>query len=101
MKRILILFLSILLLLSSCTSTKPFVEDVTLSDSIPLEEKFEYYGGKEVFVDEPEMFFNGTEWLERLTEEVEKAEDYILLYSYLSSSVPSLEDFFSLLAKKA
>lgn len=101
MKRFLILFLSILLLLSSCTSTKPFVEDVTLSDSIPLEEKFEYYGGKEVYVDEPEMFFNGTEWLERLTEEVEKAEDYILLYSYLSSSVPDLENFFSLLAKKA
>lgn len=101
MKRFLILFLSILLLLSSCTSTKPFVEDVTLSDSIPLEEKFEYYGGKEVYVDEPETFFNGTEWLERLTEEVEKAEDYILLYSYLSSSVPSLEDFFSLLVKKA
>ena len=46
-------FLIILFLLFSCTSTAPFVSDVTTSSDITIGEKLSYYGGKEVFVDEP------------------------------------------------
>ena len=52
-------FLFILFLLFSCTSTAPFVSDVTTSSDITIGEKLSYYGGKEVFVDEPDMFFDG------------------------------------------
>ena len=95
-------FLAILmLLLASCSSTKAFVAEETVSKDMTLEEKLEFYGGKEVFVDEPEMFFQGDEWLIRLTEEIGKAEDYILMSVYLGSVSPEIEELYSLLEAKA
>ena len=92
--------LFILFLLFSCTSTSPFVSEVTTSPDITIEDKLSYYGGKEVFVDEPDMFFDGEEWLERLEEEVENAEDYIVMSLYLGSSSPALENLFSIMESK-
>lgn len=91
----------ILFLFLSCNSTSPFVSDVTTSKDISIQEKLSYYGGKEVFVDEPEMFFDGEEWLERLEKEVEKADDYIVMSLYLGSSSPVLENLFSIMERKA
>ena len=93
--------LFILFLLFSCASTSPFVSEVTTSPDITIEDKLSYYGGKEVFVDEPDMFFDGEEWLERLEEEVENAEDYIVMSLYLGSSSPALENLFSIMERKA
>ena len=47
------------------------------------------------------MFFQGEEWLLRLEEEVEKAEDYILMSLYLGSSSSRLENLFSIMEEKA
>ncbi|MGN1163355.1 MAG: phosphatidylserine/phosphatidylglycerophosphate/cardiolipin synthase family protein [Candidatus Ornithospirochaeta sp.] len=88
-------------LVASCSSTKAFVAEETVSKEITLSEKLEYYGGREVLVDEPEMFFTGEEWLEKITEEVEKAEDYVLMSVYLGSVSPRLENLYSLLEEKA
>ena len=93
--------LFILFLLFSCASTSPFVSEVTTSPDITIEDKLSYYGGKEVFVDEPDMFFDGEEWLKRLEIEINKAEDYILMSIYLGSSSPRLEKLFSSLEQKA
>ena len=93
--------LFILFLLFSCASTSPFVSEVTTSPDITIEDKLSYYGGKEVFVDEPDMFFDGEEWLKRLEIEINKAEDYILMSIYLGSSSPRLENLFSSLEQKA
>lgn len=103
MKGWILFLLSILLtfFLFSCSSTTPFVSDTTLSDELTTEEKLEYYGGKLLYVDEPEMFFDGEEWLERLEKEVEEADDYILMSLYLGSSSPRLENLFSIMERKA
>ena len=93
--------IGLIFLLTSCSSTHPFVAEETLDKSVSLEDKLEYYGGREIYVDEPEMFFSGESWLSKLTEEVGKAEDYILIYTYLGSSVPGLENLFSILGAKA
>ena len=96
------LLLSLLIpFLFSCSSTSPFVSNTTLSESLSIEEKLEAYGGREVYVQEPEMFFQGEEWLIRLEEEVEKAEDYILMSLYLGSSSSRLENLFSIMEEKA
>ena len=96
------LLLSLLIpFLFSCSSTSPFVSNTTLSESLSIEEKLEAYGGREVYVQEPVMFFQGVEWLIRLEEEVEKAEDYILMSLYLGSSSSRLENLFSIMEEKA
>ena len=93
--------LLLVVLLASCSSTKPFVSDVTTSSELTTEEKLEYYGGRAVSVDLPEMYFTGEDWYERMTELIEDAEDYILLSTFLGSSSPTLEPLFDLLIEKA
>jgi len=87
--------------LFSCSSTKDFVSDVTMSESLTTEEKLEYYGGKEVSVNLPEMYFNGEEWYSRMMELIDGADEYILLSTFLGSSSPTLEPLFNLLEQKA
>ncbi|MBQ0070789.1 MAG: phosphatidylserine/phosphatidylglycerophosphate/cardiolipin synthase family protein [Spirochaetales bacterium] len=96
-----VLSMVLLLLVSSCTSTRAFVSDYTLDPSIPLEAKLEAYGGKQVSVDMPETYFSGPEWLARMVELVNESEDYILVSTFLGSSCPSLEPLYEALARKA
>ena len=50
---------------------------------------------------EPECYFDAKEFLARYTEMVEKAEDYILISTFLGSGCEGLEEFYSALAAKA
>ena len=100
--KILLLFCVLLLaLVVSCSSTKDYVSDVTLSSDLTIEEKLEYYGGKHVTVDLPEMYFEGDEWKERMLSLIDEAEDYILISTFLGSSSPTLEDIYEKLEEKA
>ncbi len=91
-----------LILLSSCTTnTKAFVSGASVSDELTTEEKLEYYGGRHVKVDLPEMYFEGDEWYERMLTLIDEAEEYILLSTFLGSSAPSLEPIFDRLEEKA
>ncbi len=85
----------------SCSSTKDYISDVTLSSDLTIEEKLEYYGGKHVTVDLPEMYFEGDEWKERMLSLIDGAEDYILISTFLGSSSPTLEDIYDKLEEKA
>lgn len=92
----------LLALLSSCaTTTKDFVSEYTLSENVSIEEKLEHYGGRHVSVDIPEIYLEGDLWLERMTELVSEAEDYILLSTFLGSSSEALEPFYKTLMAKA
>ena len=88
------------MLLSCQTTTVDYISPVALSDA-PLEDKLEYFGGIEVSVPMPEMFFDGTEWLERITEEFRNAEDYILVSTFLGSSSTALEPMYRALMDAA
>ena len=102
MKKYIPLFLSFLLVLaSSCSTTKPFTDTSVIESDLSLSEKLELYGGKKVTVDDPILYFDGSEWLMDMTEMVEEAEDYILLSTFLGSSCPNLEPLFDTLIKKA
>ena len=101
MKTAVLLLFAILLLFPSCSTTKPYVEERIYDKSITLEENLEHYGGKKAMVDDPEMYFDGTEWLKRMEEIVEEAEDYILLSTFLGSSSPSLEPLMDAIRRKA
>ncbi len=90
-----------LLFISSCSSTKDFVSDITLSEELTTEEKLEFYGGKHVSVDIPEMYFDGEDWKERMIELISSAEDYIFISSFLGSSSEEIECIYDILEEKA
>ncbi len=100
-KIITVLSAVLMLLIPSCTSTKDFVSGPAVSDEMTTAEKLEYYGGRHVKVDLPQMYYEGGEWYERMLELIDEAEDYILLSTFLGSSAPSIEPLFDLLEEKA
>ena len=60
MKKYIPLFLSFLLVLvSSCSTTKPFTDTSVIESDLSLSEKLELYGGKKVTVDDPILYFDG------------------------------------------
>ena len=102
MRRQLFIFLSAMsLLLSSCVNTEVYLSEYTKRDDISIEEKFEHFGAEKIYVDEPEAFFKGELWLEKLIELTKESEDYILISTFLGSSSPETERFYNLLAEKA
>lgn len=98
--RKILLFASIIVFLISCSTTSDYISGYSKSD-VPLEEKFEHFGAEPVTVDIPEMYFNGEEWLDRMTELAENAEDYILVSTFLGSSSERIEKFYRTLMEKA
>ena len=101
MKRLLILLLLIPVLFVSCTATDVFGDEYAMDPTISVEEKLLHYGGVPVLVNEPEAYFEGSAADERLTELVEECDDYIFLSTFLGSYVPSLDDFYGAIARKA
>lgn len=100
MRRLIPVLLS-LLLCFSCSSTKPFISQYAVSQSISLEEKLARIGAQPVKVSEPEVFFDGAVYLDRLTELIEEADDYILLTTFLGSDSPALEGMYGSLMDAA
>ena len=90
-----------LLFIPSCSSTKDYVSPITLSDELTTEEKLEFYGGKHVSVDIPEMYFDGEDWKERMIELISDADDYIFISSFLGSSSEKIECIYDILEEKA
>lgn len=102
MKPWVIIIALVMLIMSSCSSiTDAFVSETAWDDSLSVEQKLEAYGGVHVAVPMPEMYFDGTLWLERITEEISKAEDYILISTFLGSSSENLEPLYDTIADKA
>ena len=102
MRKLGFILLALVVLLTSCAhTTKDYLSNVALDETLPLEEKFEYFGAREVSVNLPECYFDGTEWLDKMTELVSEAEDYVLISTFLGSSCPNLENFYKTLMAKA
>ena len=65
--------------------------------SLSLEEKLIAFGAEHVTVPYPETYFDGTEWLGRITGLIGEAEDYILISTFLGSSSESLDGMYDAL----
>ena len=86
------------LFLSSCASfTEDFVAGPAYDSSLSLEEKLISFGAEHVTVPYPETYFDGTEWLGRITGLIGEAEDYILISTFLGSSSESLDGMYDAL----
>lgn len=88
------------LLLLGCT-TSSFVEGLSQDPSLSINEKLEAYGAKELNVDDPERYYDGKSWLNRMGELVDSAEDYILISTFLGSDCDDLEPLYQKIADKA
>ena len=100
-KSILGIILLLCMVLTSCSSTKPFVEGFAADPLMPLEDKLVMGGGIKVSFDYPEMYFDASLFLERYIELIEGAEDYVIITTFLGSSCEGLEELYDAIAGKA
>ena len=89
------------MILTSCSSTKPFVEGFAADPQMPLEDKLVMGGGIKVSFDYPEMYFDASLFLERYIELIRGAEDYVIITTFLGSSCEGLEELYDAIAGKA
>ena len=89
------------MVLTSCSSTKPFVEGFAADPLMPLEDKLVMGGGIKVSFDYPEMYFDASLFLDRYIELIEGAEDYVIITTFLGSSCEGLEELYDAIAAKA
>ena len=101
MKKIILILLLICLLTSCVSSTKPFVSSPYTDKTLTVDEKLMIGGAKKMALPYPESYFDAKEFLERYTQLIEEAEDYILISTFLGSACEGLEDFYNTLSKKA
>lgn len=97
----LIAILLALLLLASCSTTKPFTEGVAADPTLTLEEKYEAIGAKEVHLPWPEAYFEADAFLERYIELINSAEDHILISTFMGTACEGLEELYQAIADKA
>lgn len=100
-KSILGIILLLCMVLTSCSSTKPFVEGFAADPLMPLEDKLVMGGGIKVSFDYPEMYFDASLFLDRYIELIEGAEDYVIITTFLGSSCEGLEELYDAIAAKA
>ena len=100
-KSILGIILLLCMVLTSCSSTKPFVEGFAADPQMPLEDKLVMGGGIKVSFDYPEMYFDASLFLERYIELIRGAEDYVIITTFLGSSCEGLEELYDAIAGKA
>lgn len=93
--------LLVLLLLASCSTTKPFTEGVTVDPMLTLEEKYEAIGASEVYLPWPEAYFEADAFLERYIELINSAEDHILISTFMGTACEGLEELYQAIADKA
>ncbi len=98
---LLVFFISMILLGTSCSSTHHMITPEVLDSSIPLEEKFSSFQFPRVQVSYPNVYYDGRVWRDRFIELVEGAEDYLITSAFLASSSEELEALYNALAQKA
>ena len=101
MRKSILGILLLCMVLTSCSSTKPFVEGFAADPQMPLEDKLVMGGGIKVSFDYPEMYFDASLFLERYIELIEGAEDYVIITTFLGSSCEGLEELYDAIAGKA
>lgn len=81
-----------------CSTTGTFVKGLALDPDHTVEEKFISFGAVPIKMAEPEKYFDGRAWLERMTELIDKADDYIFLSTFLGSNCEDLYPVYDALA---
>ena len=101
MRKSILGILLLCMVLTSCSSTKPFVEGFAADPLMPLEDKLVMGGGIKLSFDYPEMYFDASLFLERYIELIEGAEDYVIITTFLGSTCEGLEELYDAIAGKA
>ena len=101
MRKSILGILLLCMVLTSCSSTKPFVEGFAADPQMPLEDKLVMGGGIKVSFDYPEMYFDASLFLDRYIELIGGAEDYVIITTFLGSSCEGLEELYDAIAGKA
>ena len=99
---VLVSFFLILTLLCGCYSTKDMVENPIVTDtSASIADKMDALGFPRASIRKMEAYFDGPDWVERVMELVENAQDYVIIASFLVSECEENGQVYDLLCKRA
>lgn len=81
-----------------CSTTGTFVKGLAFDPNYTVEEKLIRFGAVPIKMAAPEEYFNGGAWLERMTELINEADDYIFISTFLGSNCEDLYPVYDALA---
>jgi len=90
-----------LLFLTGCSTTVEMVDGVGIQEDLSVSEKMENYGIPSVKISKPDVYYDGSLWVDRLCDEFEKADDYIICLMFLGSECDENQRIFDILKEKS
>ncbi len=82
-------------------SQKGMTNSVAVDESLRLDEKLEILGYEEVEITYPQIYNDGSLWLERLVQMLEETQDYFIATVFLGSECDINQKVFDLMKEKA
>ncbi|MFA7107782.1 MAG: phosphatidylserine/phosphatidylglycerophosphate/cardiolipin synthase family protein [Sphaerochaetaceae bacterium] len=92
---------SMVLFLTGCSTTGEMVDGIGINNDLSISEKMEDYGIPSVKISKPDVYYDGSFWVDRLCEEFEKADDYIVCLMFLGSECDENQKIFDILKEKS
>ena len=97
-----VIFILVASLICGCYSTKVMVDNPVVTDTEKdIADKMEALGFPQTKIRNMEKYFDGPEWVDRVMELVEQAQDYVIITSFLVSECEANWQVYDLLCKRA
>ncbi|NLZ69100.1 MAG: phosphatidylserine/phosphatidylglycerophosphate/cardiolipin synthase family protein [Spirochaetales bacterium] len=82
-----------------CSTTNTYVKGLSTDSALSVEEKLTAFGAVPIKLGEPESYYDGKEWLDRLVELIDESQDYIFLSTFLGSQCDDLRPVYDAMIK--
>jgi cardiolipin synthase len=89
------------LVLAGCSSTSHMVSGPAVDPLLDFSEKMAAYDIPKVSVTMPTVYRDGHAWRDRVTQLVDKAQDYVIIGSFLASDSEELDELYRTIERKA
>ena len=89
------------LFLTGCSTTVEMVDGIGIQKDLSVSEKLESFNIPKVKISKPDVYYDGSLWVDRLCEEFEKADDYIVCLMFLGSECDENQKVFDILKEKS
>jgi len=101
LKVYIIILACVVLFLTGCSTTVEMVDGIGVQEDLSISEKMEGYGIPSVKISKPDVYYDGSLWVDRLCDEFEKADDYIVCVMFLGSECDENQRIFDILKEKS
>lgn len=93
MKNIIVSLFALILCIS-CVSTDTFIKGDSTNPDLTVAEKLIGFGSTPVTMNEPDIYYDGKQWLSRMIDLINGANDYIFISTFLGSQSDDLRPLY-------